>query len=210
MNLKEDNEKLRGLLAEARTTFEMWKDVAPAIRLCADIDKALAKQATAPVQDEQYPPCDFCGVIPDHHPWHGSGMFKGEDSPHIHACNDCRHLLPTRPAQKVNSVDTPEQTPVMFTNDKELAERVAALESIIRAQRKSLDTCAAQIAALQAEQQLVPGLAEAPSRVEAVIVAIRDLWYEDECPAYPVVAKALRRMLRSAPIVQTAPETNKI
>lgn len=45
-------------------------------------------------QAEQYPPCDFCGVIPDHHPWHGSGMFKGADSPHIHACNGCRHLLP--------------------------------------------------------------------------------------------------------------------
>ena len=53
----------------------------------------------APAQDDQYPPCDYCGVIPDHHPWHGSGMFNGEDSPHIHACNDCRHLLPTRPAQ---------------------------------------------------------------------------------------------------------------
>lgn len=50
-------------------------------------------------QEDQYPPCDYCGVIPDHHPWHGSGMFSGEDSPHIHACNDCRHLLPTRPAQ---------------------------------------------------------------------------------------------------------------
>lgn len=50
-------------------------------------------------QDEQYPPCDFCGVIPDHHPWHGSGMFKGIDSPHIHACNDCRHLLPSHTVQ---------------------------------------------------------------------------------------------------------------
>ncbi|EWC40174.1 hypothetical protein [Stutzerimonas stutzeri] len=61
-----------------------------------EIEALLEEQATA--QDEQYPPCDFCGVIPDHHPWHGSGMFKGFDSPHIHACNDCRHLLPSRPA----------------------------------------------------------------------------------------------------------------
>ncbi|TVT66058.1 MAG: hypothetical protein FHK79_18210 [Pseudomonas sp.] len=60
----------------------------------------------APAQDEQYPPCDFCGVIPDHHPWHGSGMFKGFDSPHIHACNDCRHLLPSRPA---HTEQQPEQ-----------------------------------------------------------------------------------------------------
>ena len=57
------------------------------------------KMVAPAVQDEQYPPCDFCGVIPDHHPWHGCGMFKGVDSPHIHACNDCRHLLPSRTAQ---------------------------------------------------------------------------------------------------------------
>lgn len=73
-----------------------------------------ACEEPATAQDEQYPPCDYCGVIPDHHPWHGSGMFNGEDSPHIHACNDCRHLLPTRPAQKVNKVDTPEQQPVAW------------------------------------------------------------------------------------------------
>lgn len=57
------------------------------------------KAEPAPVQDEQYPPCDYCGTIPDHHPWHGSGMFNGIDSPHIHACNYCRHKLPARPAQ---------------------------------------------------------------------------------------------------------------
>lgn len=34
--------RMRELLAEARTTLEMWKDVAPAISLCADIDKVLA------------------------------------------------------------------------------------------------------------------------------------------------------------------------
>lgn len=61
----------------------------------AEVERLSAAQA------EQYPPCDFCGVIPDHHPWHGSGMFKGVDSPHIHACNGCRHLLPSRTAQDV-------------------------------------------------------------------------------------------------------------
>lgn len=34
---------LLSLLKEARSTLEMWKDVAPAVSLCADIDKALAK-----------------------------------------------------------------------------------------------------------------------------------------------------------------------
>ena len=40
-------EKERGdllsLLKEARSTLEMWKDVAPAVSLCADIDAAIAK-----------------------------------------------------------------------------------------------------------------------------------------------------------------------
>lgn len=31
------------LLAEARRTLEMWKDVAPAVSLCADIEKVLAE-----------------------------------------------------------------------------------------------------------------------------------------------------------------------
>jgi hypothetical protein len=49
----EDYQKLRLLMAatpdllemleEARRTLEMWKDVAPAISLCVDIDKAIAR-----------------------------------------------------------------------------------------------------------------------------------------------------------------------
>ena len=35
--------ELRDLLTEARATLEMWKDVAPAISLCADIDKLLSR-----------------------------------------------------------------------------------------------------------------------------------------------------------------------
>lgn len=34
---------LLALLEEARRTFEMWKDVAPAISLCEDIDKAITR-----------------------------------------------------------------------------------------------------------------------------------------------------------------------
>lgn len=36
------------LLREARRTFEMWKDVAPAISLCADIDAKLATLKVKP------------------------------------------------------------------------------------------------------------------------------------------------------------------
>lgn len=37
-----DHDKIVALLREARATLEMWKDVAPAFSLCADIDRALA------------------------------------------------------------------------------------------------------------------------------------------------------------------------
>lgn len=33
--------RMLDLLKEARRTLEMWKDVAPAVSLCADIDKVL-------------------------------------------------------------------------------------------------------------------------------------------------------------------------
>ena len=49
----------------------------------------------------EYPPCDYCGITPDHHPWHGSGIFKGKDDPHIHACSDCRHKLPAPDAAQL-------------------------------------------------------------------------------------------------------------
>lgn len=37
--------RMLDLLAEARRTLEMWKDVAPAVSLCADIDEVLAAAA---------------------------------------------------------------------------------------------------------------------------------------------------------------------
>lgn len=40
------------LLREARATLEMWKDVAPAVSLCADIDAALASPADALVEGD--------------------------------------------------------------------------------------------------------------------------------------------------------------
>ena len=39
--------KIVALLREARATLEMWKDVAPAVSLCADIDKALSRTRAA-------------------------------------------------------------------------------------------------------------------------------------------------------------------
>ena len=56
---------------------------------------------TPPQPAEDYPACDYCGCIPDHHPWHGSGFINGAESPHIHACNDCRHLLPKSPQRAI-------------------------------------------------------------------------------------------------------------
>lgn len=73
---------------------------------------ALSAQQSA--QDDAYPPCDYCGVVPDYHPWHGSGAFRGVENPHIHACNNCRHLLPTA-----------QSAPDRVSVPVELAERIA-------------------------------------------------------------------------------------
>ncbi len=43
MVLMQEAPNLLAMLEEARRTLEMWKDVAPALSLCADIDKAIAK-----------------------------------------------------------------------------------------------------------------------------------------------------------------------
>lgn len=40
---------------------------------------------------------------------------------------------------------------------------------------------------------------DAPSQVEAVIIDIRGMWGEDDCPTYEDVASALRRLLAAAP-----------
>jgi hypothetical protein len=44
---------IESLLREARTTLDMWKDVAPAVSLCADIDKALAGVSSSNLQPSQ-------------------------------------------------------------------------------------------------------------------------------------------------------------
>ena len=46
--------------------------------------------------EDRYPPCDYCGAEMDYMPWHGSGTINGVESRHIHACNNCRNLLPSR------------------------------------------------------------------------------------------------------------------
>ncbi|EPN6724790.1 hypothetical protein ACT2UN_000870 [Pseudomonas putida] len=50
-------------------------------------------------EPDGYPPCDYCGITPGYHPWHGSGMFNGAENRHIHACDDCRGQLPSHPGQ---------------------------------------------------------------------------------------------------------------
>lgn len=44
--------------------------------------------------------CDYCNAETQD-PWHGSGMLNGAESRHIHACSQCRNLLPTTKAQCV-------------------------------------------------------------------------------------------------------------
>ncbi|WP_454241937.1 hypothetical protein [Pseudomonas sp. HLS-6 TE3448] len=57
----------------------------------------LAEQPHA--EPSSYPPCDYCGVTPDYHPWHGSGLLSGVENRHIHACDACRGRLPLHPGQ---------------------------------------------------------------------------------------------------------------
>lgn len=71
------------------------KDSAEFFERCAPGSTTPLYLHPQPAQDAEYPACDYCGVIPDHHPWHGSGVHNGEDNPHIHACSNCRHKLPT-------------------------------------------------------------------------------------------------------------------
>ena len=50
--------------------------------------------AEQPEPEIEYPPCDYCGTVPSYHPWHGAGLINGKESPHIHACTECRNKLP--------------------------------------------------------------------------------------------------------------------
>ena len=58
-----------------------------------------SQQAQQHNAEPGYPPCDYCGITPDYHPWHGSGMINGVENRHIHACDGCRGQLPSHPGQ---------------------------------------------------------------------------------------------------------------
>jgi hypothetical protein len=54
--------------------------------------------APVPPEDDFKIACDFCATEVDYEPWHGSGLLNGVVSRHVHACNNCRALLPLPPA----------------------------------------------------------------------------------------------------------------
>ncbi|MEE1917975.1 hypothetical protein V0R52_16425 [Pseudomonas asiatica] len=64
--------------------------------LCEPCDDPAPQHHADP---DGYPPCDYCGITPDYHPWHGSGMINGFENRHIHACDGCRGQLPSHPGQ---------------------------------------------------------------------------------------------------------------
>lgn len=71
-----------------------------------------AKPAAQPQgEPDDYPACDYCGVVPSYHPWHGSGLINGLENRHIHACDDCRGKLPAHPGQPPAAVVLPERMP---------------------------------------------------------------------------------------------------
>ena len=67
--------------------------------------QALLAQPAAQHQGEAegYPPCDYCGLTPSHHPWHGSGLLEGVENRHIHACNKCRGKLPAHQGEPLET-----------------------------------------------------------------------------------------------------------
>lgn len=66
----------------------------------SDIDAVLTKPAEQHQgEQDSYPPCDYCGATPEHHPWHGSGLLNGAENRHIHACDGYRGKLPLHPDQ---------------------------------------------------------------------------------------------------------------
>lgn len=74
---------------------------------------------------DSYPPCDYCGITPDYHPWHGSGMINGVENRYIHACDGCRGELPRHPGQEhAEPIAWMVGTAIWWT--KEEAERDAA------------------------------------------------------------------------------------
>ncbi len=73
-----------------------------------DVDWNSRAQPADQQGEENYPPCDYCGMVPDYHPWHGSGMLRGVENRHIHACHACRALLPAHDDQTATAkVDDP-------------------------------------------------------------------------------------------------------
>lgn len=146
-------------------------DMATAVAQGFRDGQAAVEQATE--QDDQYPPCDYCGVIPDHHPWHGSGMFNGEDSPHIHACNDCRHLLPASPAQT-------EQQPVAWARQCDLTETREKFARLQPYRRPGYDVPLYAAPIAQPEQPEQSGLSLPRTRLERIERRLTD-WLELNC-----------------------------
>lgn len=61
------------------------------IRYIKSLEKKIADRAE---EDAEPLHCDMCGAWCDN-PWHGSGIYKGKEYRHLHACDECRSKLPS-------------------------------------------------------------------------------------------------------------------
>lgn len=86
--------------------------------LLSQSDKETIRNAITAPREEGYPPCDYCDAELNYEPWHGSGMFNGKVSRHIHACDDCRNLLPGHDQSAYTDLAT---NPGRQSNDEENA-----------------------------------------------------------------------------------------
>lgn len=108
-------------VVDEQAAFEDWiTRVCPGGDCSSVVDQWLASSDyadlyAAPVSEakaQDFDPlvCDYCNAETQD-PWHGSGMLNGVESRHIHACSQCRNLLPTAKAQGV--VQWPEADEIM-------------------------------------------------------------------------------------------------
>ena len=103
-------------------------------------------------EPSEYPPCDYCGIVPDHHPWHGSGLLSGVENRHIHACDACRGRLPLHPGQHKDEPVMRLECEKLLDGDGE-AERPSQIALSLQTKLRSVESERDRLRAKLAEQE---------------------------------------------------------
>ena len=103
-----------------------------------------APVSEAKAQDFDPLVCDYCNAETQD-PWHGSGMLNGAESHHIHACNQCRNLLPPTKAQGVVMPERAVIREVFMRNGFTIREGQSDLKPYVYAAAEELLQLAAPV-----------------------------------------------------------------